>query len=101
MLEIVEENVFVKKVKFQCSGSGQKYLYIPVVFEENGLDIQVGDEIDLYMDKKNNIMFFCYGQNTDTKAGLATEPAASKVGGSLVESWMARKKKLTRKSAKK
>ncbi len=101
MIEIAEENVFVKKVKFQSTGAGQKYLYIPGVFEENGLDVQVGDEIDLYLDKKNSIMFFCYGQNHVIKTGPEAECAAVKVGESLVESWMARKKKLTRKSTKK
>ena len=98
MLEIAEENVFVKKVKFQCSGSGQKYLYIPGVFDENGLDVEVGDEIELYMDKKNKVIFFIYGKGNGGEDVAGDRSSNIKMGDALNECWIKRGKAHIRKA---
>lgn len=61
LMEIDVDCSIRKRVTVTPSGN-QKKINLPKVFDENGLDVlNVGDEVELCMDKKNKIVFFKYG----------------------------------------
>lgn len=75
MIEIDEECSIKSKIKVVQSGN-TKRLHVPHIFEENGLVLEPGQEIELNMDKKNKIVYFKYdtrrrrnnGKNNVTEA---------------------------------
>lgn len=100
-LEIDETNILVKKVKVQATGGNQKYVYLPAVLDENGLDVHVGDSIELCMDKKNKVVFFHYGKSTCRNSDAGDHPGGGTIGGALSECWEKRDQVTTRKSREK
>lgn len=62
MLKIDEENVL--KVKTKVQGKNKTpYIYLIKALFENGLDIIPGQEIEVYQDKRNKVIFFRYGRS--------------------------------------
>ena len=60
MLKIDDENLV--KVKTTVQGKNKTpYIYLVKTLFENGLDVKPGQELEIYQDKKNRIIFFKYG----------------------------------------
>lgn len=74
MIEIDEECSIKARIKVVKSGN-TKRIHIPQIFEENGLVLEAGQEVELGMDKKNRVVFFRYDsrrrRNNNGKNSLA------------------------------
>lgn len=52
------------KVKTTVQGKNKTpYIYLIKALFENGLDVKPGQELEIYQDKKNRIIFFRYGEH--------------------------------------